>query len=160
MSFYPNNITDTESQARDKRSFRITLKADDVIEGQVKPGDAKPEGILIKGPFDNNPMSFKMREQGGVDCTVRVLATYDLDYLEAEIDITTGDPRTVYTNAGTSWETVFTQSLVALGKAARIVDWASAGLSKDRAPTALRFLYTTAAPNRKEVRFEVEEGIL
>lgn len=160
MSIYPNDIANIETQAKNNQSFRITLKEDDVIEGQVKPGDAKPEGIMVKGPFDNNPMTFKMREQGGVDCTVKVQATYNLDYVEEEIDIVTGDPRNIFTNASTTWEDVFSQSLVALGRAAKVVDWATAGLSEARSPTALRFLFTTAAPDRKEVRFEVEEGIL
>lgn len=158
MSFYPNNITDTRTQPRDKWSFRIVLRPDDVIEGLVKPGDVKPEGIMVKGPFDNNPMVVKMREQAGSACSVQVQATYDLDYVEEEIDATASvAPRNQFTSASPTWETIFTQSLAALGKAARVIDWPSAGLSEKHAPTAMRFLFSSGSG---EVRFEVEEGIL
>jgi hypothetical protein len=157
----PNNITDVESQPQNRQSRRFVLTAGDAIEGLVAPGSAKPAGIMIKGPFDNNPLTIKMREQSGVACEVKVQATYDLAYLELEIDASDNSgpfPDLTYTAASPTWEDIFTQSLVGLGKASQVIDWATASLSEDRAPTALRFFFSSVAKGL--VRFELEEGIL
>lgn len=154
----PNVITDVENQPGNNFSRRLTLTENDVIKGQTGQGVADPPGILVKGPFDNNPWSIKLREQSGVVTQIIMEATYDLDYLELNIDIqVAGDPVRTFTDAAPTYENVFTQSLVGLGVALQRIDWATLGLSKAQAPTAVRFRFGTSG---KEVRVEIEEGIL
>lgn len=154
----PNVITDNENQPGNNFSRRITLTENDVIKGLTQQGVADPPGIMVKGPFDNNPWSIKLREQAPASAQVIMEATYDLDYLELDIDIqVAGDPVRTFTDAAPTWENVFTQDLVGLGVALQRVDWATQGLSKAQAPTAVRFRFGTSG---KEVRIEIEEGIL
>lgn len=160
MTFDPN-VVSQENQPGNRLSERLRLKADDVIKGLTQQGVADPAGIMVKGPFDNNPWSVKLQELAGELSDVKIQATYDLDYLELDIDITGGSgiDRT-FTDAAPTWEDVVDVDLVALGKDAVIIDWATAGLSQARAPTAVRFLYDSAGNVGKDVLIEVEEGIL
>lgn len=157
MTFDPNTFTKTRNYPGNKFSRRLTVTESDVIKGITQQGVADPAGVLVKGPFDNNPWSIKLREQGEAAASVIMEATYDLDYLELNIDIqVAGDPVRTFTDGAPTWENVFTQALVALGVDVKLVDWATAGLSEARAPTAVRFRLASG----KEVRVEIEEGIL
>ncbi len=155
-----NNVSQ-QNQPGNKISERIRLKADDVIKGLTEPSVADPAGIMIKGPFDNNPWSVKLRELAGVLSDVKIQATYDLDYLALAIDVqaANGIDRT-FTDATPTWEDVADVSLVELGKEAIVIDWATAGLSEARAPSAVRFLYDSGGEVGKDVLIEIEEGIL
>jgi hypothetical protein len=153
----PNDPT-IENQPGNRESFRLTLNADDKIPGLTKPSVADPDGVMVKGPWDNLVWTLKLREQAEVASQLIMEATYDLDYLEADIDLTSGDPVLTYTDASPTWENVFTQNLAALGEINKVVDWPNEGLTKKRAPTAVRFRFGTAAS--KQVRIAVEERIL
>ena len=163
MTVDPNIITDNQNQPGNNLSRRIRLKADDTIKGLVEPGTAEPLGIMILGPFDNNPWSVKLQELAGELSDVKLQATYDLDFVSLNIDAAGASgpfPQNIFTDASPTWEDVFTASLVGLGQDQRVVDWATAGLSEARAPTAVRFLYDIAGDVGKDVLIEIEEGIL
>lgn len=155
-----NNVSQ-QNQPGNKISERLRLKADDVIKGLTQQSVDDPPGIMVKGPFDNNPWSVKLKELAGVLSDVKIQVTFDLDYLELDIDITGGSgiDRT-FTDATPTWEDVVDVDLVALGKAAVVIDWATAGLTKAHSPSAVRFLYDAAGNIGKDVLIEIEEGIL
>lgn len=163
MTFDPNNVTQ-ENQPGNRLSQRLRLKAGDTIKGLVEPGTTEPEGILVKGPFDNNPWTVKMLELAGVLSDVKVQATYDLDYVELTIDAAAGlgpYPNRTFVDAAPTWEDVVTFNLVGLGKDAKVIDWGALSLSKPGVvPSAVRFLFDAGGNVGKDVKIEVEEGIL
>lgn len=158
MAHDMNNITDVRSQPPERFSKRIFLNSGDVIKGLVGPGGTDPAGQMIKGPFDNNPWTIKLREIAGEDADVRMVATYDLDVVREFIQTSTPvSPNISFTDASPTWEPVALRGLVAYGNDAFVVDWATAGLSEARAPSAVRFYFFT---DGKSVKIEIEEGTL
>lgn len=164
MVFNPNLVANIETQAQNRQSRRLVLKQDDTLKGQIDPlgGGTEPAGIMVKGPFDQNPLVVKLQDLGGVANSVIMEATYDLDYVEVTIDSTTAlTPRRTAADAAPTWENVFTQALVELGNATQVINWGTLGLSQDISPTAIRFRFLAPGTGSgKEVKIEIEEGIL
>jgi len=160
MTFDPDDVTGSENQAANHISHRFSLLSNSYINGQNEPGTTQPSGVMIKGPFNQNIWSIKMREWAEAVSAVEMEATYALDYVEERINVSPSvTPYHTFIDSATVWETVNTTDLVALGQTSFNINWSSAalGMSAQRTPTAVRFYFNTAGSN---VRIEIEEGIL
>ncbi len=154
-----NDPAGIEIQGANKIRRRFFLHSDEYIAGQVQPGTTPPDGYMIKGPFASRKWTVKFKEIAEAASAVVIEACFDLDDVRLQIDVTTPvTPDRTYTDSNPTWEALSSSpvSLAKLGGDSIVIDWDNEGLSKDTMPSAVRFRLTSG----KEVRIEIEEGIL
>lgn len=158
MTYNRNNPSAVETQGANNIRKRYVLTSGDVIKGLIQPSGVQPTGIMLVGPFDQNIWTIKYEEMAEVASQVIMAATYNLDSLEMYISSTTPlAPYIAYTDATPTWETVATTTVAKKGSTSFIVNWSTAGLSKNLVPSAVRFYFGTGGTT---VKIEIEEGVL